>query len=260
VAGAALIVGAIAGALGWIPAVQPLVSGSSAGNAATFTVAGATLLLADFTALLAWFTWESIGATRREAKIAEDALAAAKRQAETADKSLKAVEQQAKIAERQVEATNRQAQVAQDQLTASWRPLLVEPRLATDPFEIRPILEKEFDFQVQFVNIGRGPAFVRKAFLNLVAAGALSKAILPGIVEPGGGVRLTFTLSPTDGVDRALTTALTQGNTNLTVTVLYHDLGRGAAWRSRASLIKVGTYQWVTAKVDISPIEMTFLD
>src|SRR6202022_129624 len=80
--GAALMVVAVATAVGWLPAVEPLVNGPSAGNVATFTVAGATLLLADFTALLAWFTWESIGATRREAKIAEDALAAAKRQAE----------------------------------------------------------------------------------------------------------------------------------------------------------------------------------
>jgi hypothetical protein len=59
------------------------------GNIATFTVAGATLILADFTALLAWFTWESIRATRREANIAEQALAAARRHADIADESLK---------------------------------------------------------------------------------------------------------------------------------------------------------------------------
>ena len=51
--------------------METLVTAPSAANVATFTVAGATLLLADFTALLAWFTWESIGATRREARIAE---------------------------------------------------------------------------------------------------------------------------------------------------------------------------------------------
>ena len=68
---------------------KAFVSGVESGNIATFTVAGATLILADFTALLAWFTWESIRATRREANIAEQALAAARRHADIADESLK---------------------------------------------------------------------------------------------------------------------------------------------------------------------------
>lgn len=149
VIGVALVVAAIAGGVGCLPAVKPLVKDTSAGNVATFTVAGATLLLADFTALLAWFTWQSITATRREAKIAED--------------SLIAIQKQAKIAERQVTATNAQTDVARAQLTASWRPILVERGMEAPSIDIHPSLEEAFTFETDWVNIGRGPAFIRKA-------------------------------------------------------------------------------------------------
>lgn len=260
VVGAALIVGALAAATGWLPVAKPLVSSPSAGNVATFTVAGATLLLADFTALLAWFTWQSIAATRREARIAEAALVAANRQAEAADMSLNAIQEQAKIAERQVEATNRQAQIAQDQLAASWRPLVVEPRMTAPPVEIHPALDQSFGVQVQFVNIGRGPAFVRKAFLTLGVAGSLAVLITPGILEPEGTVEIAFNLKPkTDGVDRSIAQALLQGS-DLAAVVLYHDIGKDAAWRSKGRLTMLGTSSWVLTDVEVSPIEMTFLD
>src|SRR5437660_1769672 len=105
-------------ALGWIPgARQPDYGRVSTGDVASLTVAGATLLLADFTAALAWLTRRSIDATRREAEIATDALKASNRLATTA-------EQQAKITQELVTATNKQAEIAQEQLAASWRPIM----------------------------------------------------------------------------------------------------------------------------------------
>ncbi len=97
-------------AAGWVPGIaKPDYSHISAGDLGSLVVAGVTLLLADFTAVLAWFTRRAISETRREARIAEAALAAANKQAEIAERSLAAVQEQAKIAERQVEATNAQA-------------------------------------------------------------------------------------------------------------------------------------------------------
>ena len=157
--GVALIVVAVAGAKGWAPAA-PFVTATSAGNAATFTVAGATLLLADFTALLAWFTWESIRATRREAKIAEDALTAANRQADVAEKGLQAAQDQAKIAEQQVAATNKQAEIAERSIRElirtrelDWRPVLIR----SDVGALSSAQGIAFR-QVTIHNAGRGPA------------------------------------------------------------------------------------------------------
>jgi hypothetical protein len=249
VIGVALVVAAIAGGVGWLPAVKPLVKDTSAGNVATFTVAGATLLLADFTALLAWFTWQSITATRREAKIAED--------------SLIAIQKQAKIAERQVTATNAQTDVARAQLTASWRPILVERGMEAPSIDIHPSLEEAFTFETDWVNIGRGPAFIRKAFLTLVAGGSPAIAIRPRIAEPGGIVHVVFRLSPSDGLDRSLTQQLTQGS-DVKAYVLYHDVGRGAAWRSEASLTKLEKFptmfDWTLTDAEISEVPASELD
>lgn len=264
--GVGFIGAAIGGAAGWAP-TKAFVSGVEAGNVATFTVAGATLILADFTALLAWFTWESIRATRREAKIAEQALAAARRHADIADESLKAVQDQAKIAERQVAATNKQADVAQDQLTASWRPLLVEPRVPDALVEVKPTLERAFGLSVRFLNIGKGPAFIRKAFLSVGVAGSPAAGFLPAILEPGAHASIPFSLSPTsDGVDRAIANALMNG-TELAVYALYHDIGRRSAWRSRARLarygineIQRGDARWILSDVEVTDADLTDLD
>jgi len=142
-------------------------------------------LLADFTALLAWFTRRSIAATQREADIAQQALTAANRHADIADETLKAVQAQAAIAKEQVDATNAQARIAQEQLAASWRPLLAEPR-PREAFDVpASTTEQAFRFDVRFVNIGAGPAFIAKAFLSFGVAGNPVKTILPKIVPPG---------------------------------------------------------------------------
>lgn len=84
----------------------------SAADLASSAVAGATLMLAVFTAYLAIATRASVAATRREAAIAEQALAAA--------------QEQARIGAEEVKATNRHAEIAQETLEASWRPMLVD--------------------------------------------------------------------------------------------------------------------------------------
>jgi hypothetical protein len=244
----AMVVVAIGAGVGWFAAARPLVGSALAGNAATFVVAGVTLLLADSTALLAWFTRQSIEATRREAKIAED--------------SLVAIREQTKVAQDQVDATNRQAGIAQAQLTASWRPLLRElSPLTTPSLDIRPGLDGDFGFQVRFENIGRGPAFVKKATLWLVAGAVIANRIVPEIVEPDGEVLLNFGLSPgIDGVARSIAAALSQGQ-SLWLAVSYHDIARSAAWQSKALLVKQsGTFDWTLSGTTISEIPVKDLD
>lgn len=105
-------------------------------------VAGATMVLAGLTGLLALFTWESVFTGRQEVIVAE--------------KAVKAAQDQAKFAE--------------ESLVVSWRPLLAEvpagrPALESwRSIEIHPGYEKEFFFPIGFMNHGRGPAFVTNAF------------------------------------------------------------------------------------------------
>jgi hypothetical protein len=243
-----LVVIAVGASVGWFPAARPLVGSALAGNAATFVVAGMTLLLADSTALLAWFTRQSIEATRREAKIAED--------------SLVAIREQTKVAQSQVDATLQQAGIAQDQLAASWRPLLREKSPLTTPsLDIRPGLAADFGLQVRFENIGRGPAFVKKGALWLVAGAVIANGIIPEIVEPGGDVVVNFLVSPTtDGVARSIATALSQGQ-SVWLAVSYHDIGQQAAWQSKARLVKQsGTYQWTLTGTMVSEIPVKDLE
>ena len=258
---AALLVGALAAAVGRFPGIaRPDFGKLSTADLASIIVAAATLLLADFTALLAWFTQRSIAATQREADIAQQALAAANRHADIADETLKVVQAQAVIAERQVDATNAQARIAQEQLAVSWRPLLAEPRPRAG-FGV-PIVttEQPFRFQVRFVNIGAGPAFVAKALLSLGAAVKGAEAIAPKIVPVGESVGLTFVFTPqTDGVDLAIGKAF-RAETDLLVTVLYQDISGERAWRSRARLIPSGGgNERELTDLEVETIEKVFL-
>ena len=252
----ALLVGAAAAAAGLVPgiATQGFARLSTA-DIASLIAAGATLLLADFTALLAWFTRRSIAATQREADIAHQALAASNRHADIADETLKAVQAQAQIAERQVDATNAQARIAQEQLAASWRPLLAEPR-PREGFDVPGSTDQAFRFSVRFVNIGAGPAFVAKAFLSLGAAGNAAKFLIPNVVPPGDTVWAHFVLTPkTDGVHAAISRAL-HIDAELSVTMLYTDISSERAWRSRARLVPANQQ----SERELTDLEVTMIE
>ena len=234
-------------------------NGVSASDITGVVAAGATILLADFTGLLAWVTRRSIDATQREADIATAALAASNRQAEIAEKALKAAQNQAEIAERQVKATNDQARIAQEQLAASTRPILAEQRQA-EFIDVTPDLNQQYGFAVRMVNIGTGPAFVKKALFNLGAAFNATFDIRPKIAAPGGEVVISFAVDPRKGEDIAITNDLLRDSNQLTVGALYHDISGQRAWRSRGKLVKRGTNQWLLVDVDVADIELTFLD
>ena len=263
VVGAALIILAVLTAIGWVPGVRhPDYGVIAPGDVASLAVAGATLLLADFTAMLAWLTRRSLAATRREAEIAEAALEASNKQAATAEKALGAAREQATISERLVEATNKQTAIAQAQLVASWRPILADP-LVVGPgkvpdsirsIEIRPTLDKPFDIKIALVNIGVGPAFVNQGLLSLGAALNVTKDLGPKIVPPGGIVLLVFTLNPTTMEDIAITNGLGRGDELLAAGALYKDISGEHAWRSRGRLVRQGTYDWQLVDVEVADI------
>jgi hypothetical protein len=252
--GAALLLLAAVIAVGWFPGVgrPDYAHGISAGDLASLAVAGATLLLADFTAILARLTGRSLAATRREAKIAEDALAAANKQAAlTADL---------------VAATNEQARIAREQLALTWRPLLADPWGTADPqrglddIEIRPTLDQPFAFVVTFANIGAGPAFVKKGLFMLGSAAHLATDVKPAIVARGSQVRLYFDVYPkADGVQNAIAVALAGSGVQPTVGAFYHDIGGERAWRTGGRLVKQGTYQWRLVDVEVADVGLEYL-
>ena len=261
--------------------------GVSTSDIAGLAGAGATLLLADFTALLAWITRRSIDATQREADVATQALAASNRQAEIAERALRAVQDQARLAQEQVDATNElaraaqeqvratseQAEIAQDQvkatndqaaiaqaqLAASTRPMLAEPR-ETHFINVSANLNQAYEFQVKMVNIGPGPAFVRKGMFSLGVAHVWSKEIVPKIVAPNGEVLINFLVHPTKGEAIAVTNAILQDSDQLNAGALYHDISGNRAWRSRGRIVRRGTNQWLLTDVEVADIELTFLD
>jgi hypothetical protein len=252
---------AIAATVGWLSIGHLDFTRVGVGDLASLAVAGATLLLADFTAILAWLTRSSIKATQREAEIAEAALVASNRQAKIASDALAAAHQQAKIADRQVEATNKQAQIAQDQLSASWRPILTETSLLTSPgVTISPSLDKTFGVRVPFMNIGRGPAFVAKGMLGLGVAVTPTHNVLPKIVAPAVQVDLIFTISATaNGVDKTIADALIDGQ-DLSVAVFYTDITGSIAWCSRGQFQHLEqTSTWIVRDVELTSVELALL-
>lgn len=247
VLGAALL--ALAGlmAVGWMPGVrQPDYGHVSAGDLGSLAVAGATLLLADFTAILARLTGRSLAATQREATIAEAALAAATKQAAlTADL---------------VTATNDQARIAREQLVASWRPLLVfAERPGTDLPEIRPTRDQPFSFFITFVNIGSGPAFVKKGLLMLGSGAFPATDVKPTIVPPGGEVRVFFDVQPQTGGDQQALAIGLAGGAEPKVGAYYQDIGGERAWRTGGRLVKQGTYSWRLVDVEVEDIGLVGL-
>jgi hypothetical protein len=112
--GIGLIIGATALAFRYVP-VPRLPEGITMADVAGLAAAGATLLLAVFTALLAWMTRRSIDATEREASIAALALAAADKQADIAERSLKETQASIKLKEREVGLREQQRLDAQQE-------------------------------------------------------------------------------------------------------------------------------------------------
>ncbi len=257
--GVLLLLLAVVVAIGWVPGVArpDYAKGVSIGDLGGLAVAGATILLATFTATLAWLTRRSIAETQREATIADGALAAANRQAEAANELARIGQEQVKAADRQVAATNEQSRIAQEQLAASWRPLLVNSQSTVD---LSPPADVAFQVEVRFVNIGVGPAFVTKGLLALGVAMNVATQVSPTIVPVSAEVQLTFTLRPaTNGVDRAIAEAISSG-AQLTAGALYHDISGERAWRSRGRLTQRGTHKWLLADAEVSSIELTFLN
>ena len=237
--GVALFLVAGLTAIGKGPAIPHL------GDVASLAVAGATVLLAVATATLAWLTRQSLATTEREVVIAEAGLEEAR--------------QQAKLSAALVTATNQQVQIARDQLAASRQPLLADPR-ETNRTDIRPDERKPWTFVVKFVNIGPGPALVKKGLLSLGVAHHVASDIGPKIVPSGGEVRLAFTFHPetANGVDAALTRQVMNGG-ELAVSAFYHGLGREQAWRSVGRLSRQGTYDWQLVDVEVENVDFNLL-
>jgi hypothetical protein len=192
-------------------------------------VAGATLLLADFTAVLASLTARSLAATQREATIADRALAEATNQAA---------------------ATNDLARIAREQLAASTRPLLLRDPKSADLIEIRSLPDKPFGFMVTFVNMGPGPAFVRQGLLMLGSAAHPATDVQPRIVPPGGVLQLLFNVDPQVAEQDAIADAL-RYHTELKVGAFYTDFSVERAWRSGGRLVQKGTYDWQLVDVEV---------
>jgi hypothetical protein len=126
--GVALVVLAVLTAIGWAPGMHPPdYRKISAADVASLAVAGATLLLADFIAILAWLTRRSLAATRREAEIAEAALAVSNRQAATAERALAVAEQQ------RTEQWEPLVTARLDQTPGGWPRSVTVTNLATGP-------------------------------------------------------------------------------------------------------------------------------
>jgi hypothetical protein len=171
-AGAALMILAVLTAVGWVPGVhRPDYGNVSAGDVGSLAVAGATLLLADFTAVLAWLTRRSLAATRWEAEIAEAALQASNRQAATAEGALAAAQEQARIASDTLRELRQSREL-------EWRPILVRATIESG------VSSGKAYRQVELRNIGRGPA-LNSLFLREEAATEGSRFLMGGPVSIG---------------------------------------------------------------------------
>ena len=263
--GIALVAFAIAVVLQAAPAPHPS-NGFTTGDVAATIGAGATLLLASFTALLAWVTRRSIDATQREADIAAAALTASNRQADVAEKALKSAQDQVDIAKEQLAIAKEQAAAAserarmdREQFAAMTRPHLAEPR-TTKFIEVTPDLVRPFGFEVVMVNLGPGIASVAKGVLAMGTVIILADSIKPKIVAAGDEVRLTFTLTPHGGgiSDHAIANAMVNKQ-NLQAGALYSDITGLHAWRSRGNLVNRGSTQWLLTDVEVQETELTLL-
>lgn len=226
--GLALLVYAIFGLFGFKSATVDL---------ASFAVAGATLMLAAFTAFLALETRESVIATRVEAGIAASALEQARKQAE---------------------ATDRQASIAQETLEASWRPVLVDvlPPLQRADADYStagatPRPAGGFDFRVRFRNVGSGPAIIGRAGIHAGSAGVLATGISSSVVAPGEMTTLEFQLKQ-EATEAHPVIANIRSRDAVTVDVSYGDQGGHHRWVTRAEVYPVEVGTWRIRSVQLS--------
>jgi hypothetical protein len=212
-------------------------SKSATVDLASFAVAGATLMLAAFTAFLALETRESVVATRVEAGIAASALEQARKQAE---------------------ATDRQASIAQQTLEASWRPVLVDvlpPRGAAEPdyatAGATPRPGGGFDFRVRFRNVGSGPAIISRAGIHAGSAGVLATSITSSVVAPDEMTTLDFELKQ-EATEAHPVIANIRSRVPVTVDVSYGDQGGHHRWVTRAEVYPVEVDTWRIRSVELS--------
>jgi hypothetical protein len=238
---AALVAGVAVGAVmlafpwlvlfGLVPLIPRPKAEFSVADLGSIEVAGATLLLAVFTAVLAWFTRQSISETRTEAAIADAALQAARDQAA-------ASAQQAAMAERSFEA--------------AWKPLLVDVPwgLSKRTEEFADVDDAEIwlanadadlddpneDLQITVAlrNIGGGPAFINTAKMRAADSAFDCMSISSLLVAPNEVTRFTFVISKTKATDGFFAKHL-MGGEPFDVVVTYTDLA-SRQWRSEAQV------------------------
>ena len=223
----------------------------SPADLASSAVAGATLMLAVFTAFLAIATRASVAATRREAAIAEQGLAAA--------------QEQARIGAEQVKATSRHAEIAQETLEAGWRPILVDVPWGysldsdEDAHAFDMYVGKWSDtgptiaaFDVPFRNIGSGPAFIRRALIAGGVAPYEPRGFTSSIVAPRDMTKVKFALPQNEAVPTAILEMLKSKEpraAEVAVTVWYTDQRGQRTWRTRAVLGLLGDGRYEVSRV-----------
>src|SRR6266536_5966416 len=226
--GAALLAFSLVGLAGIISTpIGPLQQHLSPADLASSAVAGATLMLAVFTAFLATETRESVAATRAEAGIAAAALEEARKSAEAAD---------------------RHAEIAQETLEAGWRPLLVdvlppENRADADYSHAGETPQGDgLDFKVRLRNIGSGPAIITRAALHTGSAGVEASRIQSSVVASGERTTLEFELRR-ENIQAHPVIANIKARAALTASVWYGDQGGHHRWLTRADVhsIDAGT-------------------
>ena len=222
---------------GWIPDIPApsFRDGVTLADLGSLVVAGATVVLAGFTALLALMTSRSIAATRREAGIAESALAIAKRDADISELALE----------------------------ASWRPRLVDvpygqyrvPDAMGQSDLARVIVARlpgppATRVEIPLRNIGTGPAFIQGAALSVDSEADLSGgSISRTIVAPQELTRIRFDV-PRDRAElQPIVNSLDKGDRAVLIEVKYTDQGGGRTYRSQAHLHLTAPSGWRVRQV-----------
>jgi hypothetical protein len=221
--------------------VGPVRQHLSPADLASSSVAGATLMLAVFTAYLAIATRASVAATRGEAAIAE--------------KALQAAQEQAQIGAKQVDATNRNAEIAKDTLEAGWRPMLVDVPTQWDPARSKvQIMSGDIigglSIELWLRNIGSGPAIITRAGVHAGSAGGPASAIMSSVVPVGEATRLEFQLAPEPPTNAVISTL--KQSQPVRVTVFYSDPGGHHQWRTRVELAQAEGSEWRIRSLELS--------
>jgi hypothetical protein len=256
--GFALLIFSIVGLLGLVSTpVGPVRQHLSPADLASSAVAGATLILAVFTAYLAMATRESVAATRREAAIAEQALAAA--------------QEQARIGAEQVLATNRHAEIAQETLEASWRPILVDVPIglfvvtSSSVFgswdrgrvrvtEVGRPLQK-LRATIPLRNVGSGPAIIVSSSLSIgdyksIAAPEISAPIVPPAMDELTNIEFDIDVGRKD-LGSLVDDLQKEGPDRppWLVVVAYRDQAGSNLWRTEAHVYPSEEHRWYVRQV-----------